>query len=121
MTHNTHAPVPTHAFQFAQGFTLNPRRTCSTRVTVCVCPSVSSYSRTTGFEAAHERYKRLQNYAREPENLNDENPKTTAFERYAVKTIAPSYLDRSVSSLYLAEAQEVTTKAVQRLPHRHAI
>jgi hypothetical protein len=30
---------------------------------VCVCPSVSSYSRTAGFEAAHEQYQRLQNYA----------------------------------------------------------
>ena len=34
---------------------------------VCVClsvrPSVSSYSCTTGFEVANERYQRLQNYA----------------------------------------------------------
>ena len=35
---------------------------------VCVGLSVSSYSRTTGFEAAHDY------------------PETTAFERYAVKT-----------------------------------
>ena len=27
---------------------------------VCVCVCLSSYSRTTGYEAAHERYQRLQ-------------------------------------------------------------
>ena len=49
-------------------------------VRVCVCLSVDAYSHTTGHEAARERYQRLQNYA------NRKNiPKTTAFQRYAMK------------------------------------
>ena len=62
---------------------------------------------------------------REAEHKKEDFPETTAFERYAVKTsdkpmciIAPTYLDRSACYLYLAEAQEVTTKA---LPYQHAI
>ena len=50
---------------------INPRRACAARVTVvvlCVCPSVRpsvclfvhDYSRTTGYEAAYERYQHLQ-------------------------------------------------------------
>ena len=46
---------------------VNPRRACAARVTVvvlCVCPSVClfvhDYSRTTGYEAAYERYQHLQ-------------------------------------------------------------
>ena len=50
---------------------INPRRACAARVTVvvlCVCPSVClsvclfvhDYSRTTGYEAAYERYQHLQ-------------------------------------------------------------
>ena len=42
---------------------INPRRACAARVTVvvlCVCLSVYDYSRTTGYEAAHERYQQLQ-------------------------------------------------------------
>ena len=48
---------------------INPRRACAARVTVivlCVCPSVClfvhDYSRTTGYEAAYERYQHLQCY-----------------------------------------------------------
>ena len=47
----------------------NPRRACAARVTVVVlcvclsvCLSVSIYSRTTGYEAAYERYQQLQCY-----------------------------------------------------------
>ena len=36
-----------------------------------MCQFVTSYSGTTGYEAAHERYQWLQNYIREPENLNE--------------------------------------------------
>ena len=50
---------------------INPRRACAARVTVvvlCVCLSVRlsvrlfvhDYSRTTGYEAAYERYQHLQ-------------------------------------------------------------
>ena len=38
---------------------------CAARVTVvglCVCLSVDDYSRTTGYEAAYERYQQLQCY-----------------------------------------------------------
>ena len=48
---------------------INPRRAYAARVTVvvlcvCVCRlSVSSYSHTTGYEAARDRYQRLHNYA----------------------------------------------------------
>ena len=52
-------------------YVINPRRACAARVTVvvlCVCLSiclsvclfVSDYSRTTGYEAAYERYKQIQ-------------------------------------------------------------
>ena len=48
---------------------INPRRACAARVTVvvlCVCLSVClfvhDYSRTTGYEAAYERYQHLQCY-----------------------------------------------------------
>ena len=48
---------------------INPRRACAARVTVVVlcvglfvCLFVSDYSRTTGYEAAHERYQQLQCY-----------------------------------------------------------
>ena len=50
---------------------INPRRACAARVTVvilCVCLAVclsvcffvSDYSRTTGYEAAYERYQQIQ-------------------------------------------------------------
>ena len=44
---------------------INPRRACAARVTVVglsVCLSVDDYSRTTGYEAAYERYQQLQCY-----------------------------------------------------------
>ena len=48
---------------------VNPRRACAARVTVVglcvclsVCLSVDDYSRTTGYEAAYERYQQLQCY-----------------------------------------------------------
>ena len=48
---------------------INPRRACAARVTVVVlcvclfvCLFVSIYSRTTGYEAAYERYQQLQCY-----------------------------------------------------------
>ena len=48
------------------GYTVvNPRRACAARVTVVglsVCLSVDDYSRTTGYEAAYERYQQLQCY-----------------------------------------------------------
>ena len=50
-------------------YIINPRRACAARVTVvglCVCLSVclcvDDYSRTTGYEAAYERYQQLQCY-----------------------------------------------------------
>ena len=46
-------------------FFINPRRACAARVTVLglsVCPSVHVSSRTTGYEAAYERYLQLQSY-----------------------------------------------------------
>ena len=52
-----------------QGNIINPRRACAARVTVLglcvclsVCLSVDDYSRTTGYEAAYERYQQLQCY-----------------------------------------------------------
>ena len=44
---------------------INPRCACAATVTVvglCVCLSVDDYSRTTGYEAAYERYQQLQCY-----------------------------------------------------------
>ena len=62
------------------GIVINPRRACAARVTVvvlCVCPSaclfvclfVSIYSRTTGYEAAYERYQQLQCYKGRKNNV----------------------------------------------------
>ena len=51
---------------------INPRRACAARVTVvvlCVCLSVSNYSRTTGYEAAYERYQQLQCYKGKKNNV----------------------------------------------------
>ena len=40
---------------------INPWRACAARVTVVVlCVFVHDYSRTTGYEAAYERYQHLQ-------------------------------------------------------------
>ena len=53
---------------------INPRRACAVRVTVVsvclsVCLSVSNYSRTTGYEAAYERYQQLQCYKGKKNNV----------------------------------------------------
>ena len=55
---------------------INPRRACAARVTVVVlciclsvCLSVSNYSRTTGYEAAYERYQQLQCYKGKKNNV----------------------------------------------------
>ena len=55
---------------------INPRCACTARVTVvvlCVCLSVclfvSDYSRTTGYEAAYERYQQLQCYKGKKNNV----------------------------------------------------
>ena len=57
-----------------------PRRACAARVTVvvlcvcvsvclCVCVCVYDYSRTTGYEAAYERYQQLQCYKGKKNNV----------------------------------------------------
>ena len=51
---------------------INPRRACVARVTVvvlCVCLFVCDYSRTTGYEAAYERYQQLQCYKGKKTNV----------------------------------------------------
>ena len=55
---------------------VNPRRACAARVTVvvlcvcvCVCVCVYDYSRTTGYEAAYERYQQLQCYKGKKNNV----------------------------------------------------
>ena len=55
---------------------INPRRACAARVTVvvlCVCVSVCLfvyyYSRTTGYEAAYERYQQIQCYKGRKNNV----------------------------------------------------
>ena len=55
---------------------INPRRACTARVTVvvlcvcvCVCVCVHDYSRTTGYEAAYERYQQLQCYKGKKNNV----------------------------------------------------
>ena len=59
---------------------INPRRACAARVTVVVlcvclfvclsvCLSVYDYSRTTGYEAAYERYQQLQCYKGKKNNV----------------------------------------------------
>ena len=54
-------------------------------VRLFVCLSVCDYSRTTGYEAAYERYQQLQCY-KGKEKLFGDFAETTAFERYGVKT-----------------------------------
>ena len=62
------------------GSIINPRRACAARVTVvvlCVCLSVCLsvclfvyyYSRTTGYEAAYERYQQIQCYKGRKNNV----------------------------------------------------
>ena len=41
---------------------INPRRACAARVGLFVCLSVYAYSRSTGYEAAYERYQQLEGY-----------------------------------------------------------
>ena len=53
---------------------INPRRACAARVTVVVlcvsvCLFVSDYSRTTGYEAAYERYQQIQCYEGRKNNV----------------------------------------------------
>ena len=51
---------------------INPRRACAARVTVvvlCVCLFVYYYSRTTGYEAAYERYQQIQCYKGRKNNV----------------------------------------------------
>ena len=55
---------------------INPRRSCASRVTVVVlcvclsvCLSVDDYSRTTGYEAAYERYQQLRCYKGKKNNV----------------------------------------------------
>ena len=50
-------------------------------VCLSVCPSVYDYSRTTGYEAANERYQQLQCYKGMKNNVAI-FAETTAFERY---------------------------------------
>ena len=59
---------------------INPRRACAAKVTV-----VYDYSRTTGYEAAVERYQQLQCYKGKKTNVAI-FAETTAFEKYGVKT-----------------------------------
>ena len=51
---------------------INSRRACAAGVTVysrSVCLSVSNYFRTTGYEAAYERYQQLQCYKGKKNNV----------------------------------------------------
>ena len=73
-------------------YIINPRRACAARVIVlglCVCQSVClfvyDYSRTTGHEAAYERYQQLQCYMGMKNNVAIFF-EMTVFERYGVKT-----------------------------------
>ena len=50
-----------------------------------VCLSVYAYSRSTGYEAAYERYQQLEGYESMKIKKGD-FPETTAFQRYGVKT-----------------------------------
>ena len=52
---------------------------------VSVCLFVYDYSRTTGYEAAYERYQQIQCYKGRKKNVAI-FAETTAFERYGVKT-----------------------------------
>ena len=56
----------------------------SRSVCLFVCLFVYDYSRTTGYEAAYERYQQLQCYKGKKKCADF--AETTAFERYGVKT-----------------------------------
>ena len=66
-------PTELSRLTYIKQLVVNPRRACAARVTVVglcvclsvclfVCLSVDDYSRTTGYEAAYERYQQLQWY-----------------------------------------------------------
>ena len=69
------------ALRYEQLLTLGMRSEGYGSRSVClfVCLSVCDYSRTTGYEAAYERYQQLQCY-------KGKKNKTTTFKRYGVKT-----------------------------------
>ena len=57
---------------YVQANIINPRRACAARVTVVVlraCVCVYDYSRTTGYEAAYERYQQLQCFKGKKNNV----------------------------------------------------
>ena len=61
-------------YMYASLIIINPRRACAARVTVVVlclsvCLFVSDYSRTTGYEAAYERYQQIQCYKGRKNNV----------------------------------------------------
>ena len=75
----------------------------SVSLSVClsVCLSVDDYSRTTGYEAAYERYQQLQCYIQGHENECGDFAETTAFERYGVKTSERANMQISTGQLYV--------------------
>ena len=59
-----HSHIPTHTHEASTDalistFLINPRRACAARVGLSVSLSVRLYSRTTGNDAAYERYQQL--------------------------------------------------------------
>ena len=64
-----------------------------------VCLSVDDYSRTTGYEAAYERYQQLQCYKGTKNNVGD-FAETTAFERYGVKTSEKANMHNQLAYRY---------------------
>ena len=79
--HLTEEPADLHVhvhiiYIYMYMYIINPRRACAARVTVvvlCVCLSVclfvTHYSRTTGYEAAYERYQQIQCYKGRKNNV----------------------------------------------------
>ena len=67
---STHSSIM-HLWSFTVSYAfINLRRACAARVTVVsVRLSVSNYSRTTGYEAAYERYQQLQCYKGKKNNV----------------------------------------------------
>ena len=83
-----------------------------------VCLSVDDYSRTTGYEAAYERYQQLQCYKGMKYECGD-FAETTAFERYGVKTSEKANMQISTGlprpPLRTLEAPEIVTQGEYRL------
>ena len=83
-----------------------------------VCLFVDDYSRTTGYEAAYERYQQLQCY-KGMKNSGD-FAEMTAFERYGVKTSERANMQISTGlprpALRTLEAPEIVTQGEYRLP-----